>query len=97
MLQNDTHSIELPRQTDPLSVFVSELKRTRSKKSLKLHQDRLQFLAQNFDPFKGEPISECQRILEFYGLEETLVNPFYYTNLLLQMLDQLEFRSKALN
>lgn len=73
--------------------FISSLKRTRSQKTLQLHQKRLQHLAQNFDPFAGEISPECQTILQHYRLDAS--DPFRFTNQLLQMLDLLEERTKA--
>lgn len=84
--------------TDPvLARFVASLKRTRSPKTLELHQKRLQFLAQNLDPFAGDISPECQQILDLYGLEDSLMNPFGFTNTLLQMLDLLEERTRPLS
>jgi hypothetical protein len=78
-----------------LEQFLSSLKRTRSTKTLAQHQKRLQYLAQNFDPFAGSMDSECQQILAHYNLETEALDPFRFTNLVLQMLDALEERSRG--
>jgi hypothetical protein len=78
-----------------LADFVASLKRTRSPKTLVLHQKRLQFLAQNFDPFAPTPESECMQILAFYKLTDLAQDPFRFTNVVLQMLDLLEEKLKA--
>jgi hypothetical protein len=78
-----------------LEQFLSSLKRTRSAKTIALHQKRLQYLAQNFDPFAGAMDSECQQILAHYKLELDAQDPFRFTNLVLQMLDALEERSRG--
>ncbi len=78
-----------------LEQFISSLKRVRSPKTLALHQKRLQYLAQNFDPFAGEADSECQQILALYHLEADARDPFRFTNLVLQMLDVLEERGRG--
>lgn len=75
--------------------FFAILKRTRTEKTRRLHQQRLQFLAQNFDPFVGEPSEECAQILAFYKLDENLDNPFEFTNALLVMLDAVEDALKS--
>ena len=84
------------RQNDALTRFVASLKRTRSQKTLELHQKRLQFLAQNFDPFAGEISNECVQIMKHYELENEAADPFRFTNLVLQMLDALEEKTKSL-
>lgn len=94
MLQHDTIPATSAPADPVLARFVASLKRTRSPKSLELHQKRLQFLAQNFDPFAGAASSECQQILDHYGLGPSTQNPFAFTNLLLQMLDLLEERTR---
>ena len=78
-----------------LEQFISSLKRVRSPKTLALHQKRLQYLAQNFDPFTGVSDSECQQILALYHLEIDAQDPFRFTNLVLQMLDVLEERGRG--
>jgi hypothetical protein len=70
--------------------FLTTVKRAQSPETLKLHQQRLQFLAQNFDPFSGDPAGECAQIVALYELEATLSNPFEFTNALLLMLDAVE-------
>jgi hypothetical protein len=95
MLQHDSRSTQISAEKSPLERFVASLKRTRSTKSLELHQKRLQFLAQNFDPFAGEINPECQQILAHYLIE--IQDPFQFTNLVLQMLDALEERTRSLS
>ncbi|MFP5491009.1 MAG: hypothetical protein ACLGG0_05885 [Bacteriovoracia bacterium] len=95
MLQQDVSSTPKSLGKTPLESFVSSLKRTRSNKTLELHQKRLQFLAQNFDPFAGQVDNECQQILNFYSIQ--IQDPFQFTNLVLQMLDALEERTRSLS
>ncbi len=95
MLQHDISSTPKSLGKTPLEGFISSLKRTRSAKTLELHQKRLQFLAQNFDPFAGDVDNECQQILSFYSIQ--IQDPFQFTNLVLQMLDALEERTRALS
>ncbi len=78
-----------------LALFHSSLKRIRSAKSLALHQKRLQYLAQNFDPFAGATDNECQQILSHYHLEDAALDPFQFTNVVLQMLDALEEKGRS--
>lgn len=95
MLQQDLRSTPKSSGKTPLESFISSLKRVRSNKTLELHQKRLQFLAQNFDPFAGDVDNECQQILNFYAIE--IQDPFQFTNLVLQMLDALEERTRTLS
>lgn len=95
MLQQDLRSTPKSSGMTPLESFISSLKRVRSHNTLELHQKRLQFLAQNFDPFAGDVDNECQQILNFYAIE--IQDPFQFTNLVLQMLDALEERTRTLS
>lgn len=70
------------------------IKQSRSSSELKLHYDRLQFLARELDPFHQEFTPEIEQVLDFYGLKEALKNPFVFTNMLLQLLDLLENKLK---
>jgi hypothetical protein len=98
-MQNTDHSgttaSPAAQELQPLETFLSSLKRTRSKKTLELHQKRLQFLAQNFDPFAGDVSSECAQIMQQYQISLTALDPFRFTNLVLQMLDALEEKIKS--
>jgi hypothetical protein len=77
-----------------LELFVASVKRIRSLKTVKLHQQRLSYLAQHFDPFVPEASSECAQILALYQLEVT--DPYSFTNTLLRMLDTLEEKQRLL-
>lgn len=77
-----------------LEQFVASLKRVRSLKTVKLHQQRLSFLAQNFDPFVPEASAECAQVMALYQLEVT--DPYTFTNTLLRMLDILEEKQRLL-
>lgn len=74
---------------------MASLKRVRSAKTLALHQKRLQYLAQNFDPFAGGMDQECQQIVAHYQLDAEIQDPFRFTNIVLQMLDSLEEKSRG--
>ncbi len=92
---NPAH-ISFVSAADVLGPFVSSLKRVKSAKTLALHQKRLQFLAQNFDPFASTMSNECQQVVTFYGLDGAIQDPFLFTNVILRMLDVLEEKQRAL-
>ncbi len=94
-VQSGTTASPAAQELQPLETFLSSLKRTRSKKTLELHQKRLQFLAQNFDPFAGDVSSECAQIMQQYQISLEALDPFRFTNLVLQMLDALEEKIKS--
>lgn len=90
--------IPTPASSAPsaLSKFVSSLKRVKSVETLEKHQQRLQYLAIHLDPFSGSVDDQCIQILRFYEIEGMEQDPFFFTNVLLQMLDQLEARMNQL-
>ena len=90
------NQISFVSPSDLIEQFVSSLKRVRSAKTLAMHQKRLQYLAQNFDPFSGTMNNECQQVVTFYGLDGAVQDPFLFTNVTLRMLDILEEKQRAL-
>ena len=78
-----------------LEKFKSRLAAS-GKKSLNLDQKRLNFLCLEFDPYNSLELSpEEKNIIEEYELEESLKNPFDFTNIVLQMMDVLEAEIKS--
>ncbi|MBC74931.1 MAG: hypothetical protein CME64_02860 [Halobacteriovoraceae bacterium] len=66
------------------------------KKELELTQKKLQYLCLEFDPYQSDDLSnEEENIINEYELENSLSNPFEFTNIVLQMLDALETEIKS--
>jgi len=57
--------------------------------------DQLKFICDEIDPYHCEQIpDEARKILAEYNLEDTLDNPFYFTNVILRFLDIAETELK---
>lgn len=63
----------------------------------KLQNDlkKLNFLCHNYDPFSGAELStELENIINEYNLSDYLLDPFQFTNRLLQIMDIAENQIK---
>tara|TARA_B100000674_G_C37695346_1_gene847979 strand:- start:431 stop:799 length:369 start_codon:yes stop_codon:yes gene_type:complete len=81
--------------TQLVQKFASHVS-TLGKKELELTQKKLQFLCLEFDPYQSDDLSsEEENIIHEYELENSLGNPFEFTNIVLQMLDTLETEIKS--
>ncbi|MEX0798246.1 MAG: hypothetical protein WD025_02310 [Bacteriovoracaceae bacterium] len=66
------------------------------RKELDLVNKKLNFLCLEFDPYNDlERSQEEQNIIDEYELNDSLNNPFNFTNIILQMLDALETEIKS--
>jgi len=76
--------------SDPVSLFQLNIE-NQSMKDLNLTQKKLNFICHDFDPYNQESTSiEVKNILNEFHLESYTENPFQFTNILLQLMDNLE-------
>ena len=74
--------------------FKDELQK-RSRQELDLCLKKLNFLCLEFDPYQCDHLKiEEENILKEFDLIETIKNPFEFTKIILQMLDNLETELK---
>jgi hypothetical protein len=87
--QSTDQKVETPEE------FVSEFEKKLLAQSLmdaELTMKKLKYLGINFDPFNSEIETECQQVMDSFGLTEHMKNPYLATNILLRLLDKTEER-----
>ena len=80
-----------------IELFKNEI-RNMQLAELNLITTKLNYLCDKIDPYdlRDEQPIEIENILKEFNLNNTLVNPFVFTNRLLQYLDLTQNRSKEL-
>ena len=82
------------RSLEIVENFTNELKKS-SKNQLDLCLKKLNFLCLEFDPYQTDYLKvEEENILNELGLMDTIQDPFEFTKVILQMLDNVETELK---
>src|SRR5690554_1131351 len=88
----NTSSTKVVAPQDFMANFESDIQAMNDVEEVELLYKKIKFLGLHFDPFSAQVSTECQQILNQFGLYQYLDNPYQMTNILLRLLDKVEER-----